>query len=193
MNRDQLKKLYSDSFSALREAGRTIVIAVIIFLASVSIGMIHPSWADDALSSLRSLARHLSGKSLYTLVLTIFLKNALSSTISVVTGPLLGIIPISAAIVNGLLLGSTASYLKQINKAYAIIYLLPHGVFEFPAMFMAWGLGLWQGAGVFHQNLRPSFRERRNKAFTVLFIVILPLLLIAATIEGTTIYVAKMN
>src|SRR4030042_5533401 len=181
MNSGQIKKLYRDSFAALREAGNSIVIAVIIFLASVSIGLIHPSLGDDALSSMKSLARNLSGKSLYILVLTIFLKNALSSAISIVSGPLLGIVPLSAAIINGLLLGSTVSYINEINKTNALIYLLPHGFFEFPAMFMAWGLGLWQGAGFFGKNLHPSFKERRNKAFTILFIVILPLLLIAAT------------
>src|SRR4030042_2053259 len=185
MNSGQIKKLYRDSFAALREAGNSIVLAVIILLASVSIGLLHPSLGDDALSSMKSLARNLSGKSLYILVLTIFLKNALSSAISIVSGPLLGIVPLSAAIINGLLLGSTVSYINEINKTYAIICLLPHGFFEFPAMFIAWGLGLWQAAGFFGKN--PSFKERRNKAFTILFIVILPLLLIAAVIEGTTI------
>ncbi len=186
---EYIKKLYRDSFKDLREAGNTILIAVAIFLICISIGMAHPSLSDDTLSSMKSLAKHLSGKSITVLVLTIFLKNSLSSVLSIVTGPFLGIIPIAGAIINGLLLGSTLSYMKEINKPYALIYLFPHGLFEFPAMFMAWGLGLWQGIWFFKKQRDDSFKERRNKALRILFIIILPLLLVAAMIEGTSIYV----
>ena len=184
-----IKKLYRGSFRDLREAGNTILIAVALFLICISIGMVHPSLSDDTLSSMKSLAKHLSGKSITVLVLTIFLKNSLSTVLSILTGPFLGIIPISGAMINGLLLGSTLTYIKEINQPYALIYLFPHGLFEFPAMFMAWGLGLWQGIWFFEKQRDDSFKERRNKALRILFIIILPLLLVAAIIEGTSIYV----
>jgi len=186
---DYIKRLYRDSFADLREAGNTIFITVAIFLACIAVGLAHPSWSDSTLSSMKSLAKHLSGKSIYVIVLTIFFKNTLSTAISVLSGPFLGIIPVSGAIINGLLLGSTLSYVKRINETYAVLYLFPHGLFEFPAMFMAWGLGLWQGIWSLQKHPDHSFKERRNKALKVLLIIILPLLLIAAIMEGTSIYI----
>ena len=186
---DSVKKLYRDAFTDLREAGTAILVTITVFLVCVSIGMVHPSWSDDTLSALKGLARDLSGQSIYVVILTIFLKNALSTAISVLSGPLLGIIPVSGAVINGLLLGSTLSYIKEIGSTYAIVYLFPHGLFEFPAMFTAWGLGLWQGIWFFRKTPDSSFKDRMKRAFRILCIVILPLLLIAATIEGTSIYV----
>jgi uncharacterized membrane protein SpoIIM required for sporulation len=183
-----IKKLYLSSFKDVRKAGNTILITVALFLICISIGMVHPTLSDDTLSSMKNLAKYLSGKSITVLVLTIFLKNSLSTMLSVLTGPFLGIIPISGAIINGLLLGSTLTYIKEINQPYALIYLFPHGLFEFPAMFMAWGLGLWQGIWFFEKQRDDSFKERRNKALRILFIIILPLLFVAAMIEGTSIY-----
>ena len=186
---EYIKQSYREAFTDLRDAGASILVTVAIFLVCVSIGMVHPSWSDDTLSALKGLAKDLSGKSASAIIFTIFLKNALSTAISVLTGPLLGIIPVSGAVINGLLLGSTLSYIKEMGRPYAIVYLFPHGLFEFPAMFMAWGLGLWQGMWFLRKPPDRSFKDRLQRAFRVLVILILPLLIIAALIEGTSIYI----
>jgi stage II sporulation protein M len=190
---DYIKKHYRDSLKDLREAGSAIVAAIVIFIISIYFGLAYPSWSEGTLASMKGLAKDLYGKSIYALVFTIFLKNSLSTSISVISGPFLGIIPVLGAIINGLLLGSTLSYVTGISKISATLYLLPHGLFEFPAMFMAWGLGLWQGAWFFQKNRKTSLKERRTRAIRALFIIILPLLLIAATIEGTAIYMMKFR
>jgi len=190
---DYIKKNYGASFKNLREAGSAIFIAVVIFLISIFFGLAHPSWSEVSLSAMRQLAQDLSGKSIYALIFTIFVKNSLSTTLSIILGPFLGIIPVLGAIINGLLLGSTLSYAEKANKINAMLYLFPHGFFEFPAMFMAWGLGLWQGLWFFQKNRDHSLKERRSKAIRILLIIILPLLLIAATIEGTSIYMLKFR
>jgi uncharacterized membrane protein SpoIIM required for sporulation len=55
-------------------------------------------------------------------------------------------------------------------------------------MFTAWGLGIWQGIWFFQKSAKPSFRERRREALRTLFFIIIPLLLIAAAIEGISIH-----
>ena len=191
MSGDSLKRLYLDSMGALREARGTILAVVILFLISAAFGIAHPSWSEGSLSAMKGLARDLSGRSVYGLILILFLKNSLSTAIAVLLGPFLGIVPLLGAIINGLLLGSVFTYVSEANKVNAIFYLLPHGFFEFPAMFMAWGLGLWQGIWFFQKHRRDSLKERRNRALRILFLIILPLLLVAATIEGTNIYLMQ--
>jgi stage II sporulation protein M len=186
--KDIIKKQYIELFEALREAGTTIAAALIFFLGGIIIGLTHPSWAEGDLALLKEIARQLYGKSVFAIIGTLLLRNSLSAVFSVVLGPLLGIVPVLGALVNGLMVGLTFTYVGESNRLTMLLQLLPHGLFELPAMFMAWGLGIWQGIWVFQKSEKPSFRERRRKALRILFLIIIPLLTIAAVIEGTSIH-----
>jgi stage II sporulation protein M len=186
--KDIIKKHYIESFEALREAGNTIPVALVLFLVGIIAGFTHPSWAEGNLALLKEIAKQLYGKSTYAIIGTIFLRNSLSAVFSVVLGPLLGIVPVLGALVNGLMVGLTFTCISETNKIKALLQLFPHGLFELPAMFMAWGIGIWQGIWFFQKNVQHTFRERRNNALRILFFIIIPLLLIAATIEGISIH-----
>jgi stage II sporulation protein M len=186
--KDIVKKCYIESFQALREAGNTILAALMLFLGAIMIGLMHPSWAEGNLALLKEIAKQLYGKSMYAVIGTIFLRNSLSAVFSVVLGPLLGIVPVLGALINGLMVGLTFTCVSEANKIKALLQLFPHGIFELPAMFMAWGIGIWQGIWFFQKNVPHTFRERRNKALRILFFIIIPLLLIAAIIEGISIH-----
>jgi len=182
-----IQKHYIEAFEALREAGKPILVALVLFLGGIIIGLMHPSWAEGDLAFLKEIARQLYGKSTFAIIGTLFLRNSLSAVFSVVLGPLLGIVPLLGALVNGLLVGLTFTYVGEANWINTLLQLLPHGLFELPAMFTAWGLGIWQGIWFFQKSVKPSFRERRRKALRILVLIIIPLLLIAAAIEGTSI------
>ena len=186
--KDIIKKQYIEAFEALREAGKLILVALLLFLGGIIIGLTHPSWAEMDLAFLKEIARQLYGKSTYAIIGTLFLRNSLAAALSVVLGPLLGIVPVLGALVNGLLVGLTFTYVSEADKIKTLLQLLPHGLFELPAMFMAWGLGIWQGIWVFQKSVKPSFRVRRRKALRILVLIIIPLILIAAVIEGTSIH-----
>ena len=193
MNLADIKKYYIDSFNDLREARKPLLIAVIIFLAGIVFGLTYPWHGEGLLSALKGLARQLSGKSLPFLILTIFFRNSLSAAISIGLGPFLGIVPILGAVTNGLLVGTVLSHIRETDKINAILQLIPHGIFELPAIFIAWGLGIWQGIWFLQKNVDHSLKERRHKAFRIFFIILIPLLLIAATIEGMSIYIIRMK
>ena len=186
--KDRIRKQYGEAFEALREAGNAILIALILFIGGIIIGLMRPSWFDGDLSLLKGIAKQLHGKSQYAIVGTIFLRNSLSAVLSVLLGPLFGIVPVLGALVNGLLVGLTFTYISDADKTRALLQLFPHGIFELPAMFMAWGLGIWQGIWFLQQKVKPSFRQRRSHSFRILFIVIIPFLLIAAVIEGASVH-----
>jgi stage II sporulation protein M len=185
---DRIRKYYRESFGALRKARSAIFIALVLFFGGIVAGLMHPSWADGNLDLLKGIAKQMYGQSLYVIIAMIFLRNSLSAVLSIALGPLLGIVPLLGAALNGLLAGLTFTYISEANTVKALLQLFPHGIFELPAIFMAWGLGIWQGIWVFQQNVQPSFHERRTKAFRILFTIIMPLLLIAAAIEGISIH-----
>ncbi|MFI5293397.1 MAG: stage II sporulation protein M [Thermodesulfovibrionales bacterium] len=192
ITRDNIKKQYAQAFLDLRNAGNALLVAVIIFLAGILIGLNNPSWGDDLISAIKGIARQISGEGTLLIIISIFVRNSLSAAISVISGPLLGIIPVFGAVTNGLLLGAVFSHLTAAERINAMLLLVPHGIFELPAISAAWGLGIWQGIWYFERGPKQTFRERRGKAFSIFFTIILPLLLIAATIEGISIAIMKM-
>jgi uncharacterized membrane protein SpoIIM required for sporulation len=179
---------YISSLKDLRAARLSIFLAALLFVAGIGLGLAHPEWSDEGFSAMKQFAAHLPHRSMSALIAIIFLKNVLAAVLSVLTGPLLGILPFFAAIVNGVLIGVVFSYMAQTKSAgmtSMVLSLIPHGLFELPAMCMAWGLGIWQGIWFFEKNKTGTLGERRKKALRVLLLIIVPLLLVAAIIEGT--------
>ncbi len=193
MSWDNFKKQYSQASLDLRDAGNALLVAVIIFLAGILLGLMNPSWGDDLISAVKGMARHISGRGTFIIIMAIFFRNSLSAAISVITGPLIAIIPVLGAVTNGLLLGAVLAHFSVQERINSVMLLIPHGVFELPAMSAAWGLGIWQGIWYFEKDRKETFHERRKKAFRIFFIVILPLLGIAAIIEGIGISLMKMR
>ena len=93
-------------------------------------------------------------------------------------------IPVCAAVANGLLLGLIVSFIGEVAYAKLVFLLIPHGIFEWPAMFIAWGLGLWKGLGHRMNRVELSFMERVKKVNLAYFTFVFPLLVIAAVVEG---------
>jgi len=193
MSSDNIKKQYSRAFLDLRDAGNALLVAVIIFLAGILLGLTNPSWGDDLISAMKGMARHISGKGTFLIIVAIFFRNSLSAAISVISGPLIGIIPVLGAVTNGLLLGAVLAHFSVQERIDAVVLLVPHGLFELPAISAAWGLGIWQGIWYFEKDREETFHERRKKAYRIFLIVILPLLGIAAIIEGIGISLMKMR
>ena len=164
----------------LRMLRRPIFLAGAVFLCGALVSPALPDLPDAMIQPLLELAQQLKGKSWTTLAVFILAKNALAAIVAILGGFLLGIIPFSAALINGMVLGRVIA----LHPA-AIGLLIPHGVFEIPAVTIAWGTGLWCAGWL----RRPPRGERlQHRAFTslALFVkLILPLLALAAAIEAT--------
>ncbi len=66
----------------------------------------------------------------------------------------------------------------------AALMLVPHGMFEWPAMLIAWGVGLWRGEGYRFNAVLGTYFQRWKRSNQVFFLIVLPLLLVAAIVEG---------
>ncbi len=88
---------------------------------------------------------------------------------------------------NGLMLGVVATATAQAGMALSLwSFVAPHGVLEIPAILIAGGAGLELARGVFFPAMRArkdALVEAGRRAATLLLGVV-PLLLVAGTIEG---------
>jgi uncharacterized membrane protein SpoIIM required for sporulation len=70
------------------------------------------------------------------------------------------------------------------SSAYLVfLQLLPHGVFEIPALILAFALGVKLGSWPFKKNKMEHIRTNLRDSLFCYFRLILPMLVIAACIE----------
>ena len=117
------------------------------------------------------------------LILLILLRNSLAALLSIALGPFFAVVPVIGAVSNGILIGVVISHVDNPDKLSAFLHLLPHGIFELPAIMTAWGFGIWRGIFYFQKSSAQTSEEIRKKAYRTYFTFILPLLIIAAIIE----------
>ncbi len=120
-------------------------------------------------------------------VILIFIKNVLALLLSFVLSPIFGLVPILALTVNGWLIAvvSTA-VIREESLGYVLAGLLPHGIFELPALILAQAAALSFGTAavlaLFRKEkanlLLPNLR-RNLRYLLVAFALLLP----AAIIE----------
>ncbi|MDY6987569.1 MAG: stage II sporulation protein M [Thermodesulfobacteriota bacterium] len=169
----------------LSEARNFIYLATGIFFVGILTGTVCPERFGVVYETVAETLRYrFEDKGTLLTIALLFVQNATVAFASILLGLLLGLVPILSAAVNGIVVGVLFSVAARSSQLYALWQLLPHGVFELPAIFAAWGLGLWHGAWIFRRNKEETLGNRRRKAFLVLFLYILPLLIIAAIIEG---------
>jgi stage II sporulation protein M len=188
-----LKGFFPDALRSLKEARNLVYLAALLFLSGIVVGLAFPDRFTGLLESFGDLAGSFRGRKTAVLIIMIFLQNFSSALIALWTGALLGIIPTVAAISNGILFGVILSLTGGMDPADLLVRLVPHGIFELPAVCISWGLGIWRGAWFFQRDKSRTFRERAFKAYRVFFAIVLPLLVIAAIIEGLGMALAGMG
>ncbi|MCL1918677.1 MAG: stage II sporulation protein M [Peptococcaceae bacterium] len=99
----------------------------------------------------------------------------------------LGVFTVYMLILNGLMLGALACYCWQIGASYEFwAYILPHGIIELTAIFIAGGAGLLMGYKVLVPGPRPRLYQFKTQAAQscLLLLGTLPLFVIAGIVEG---------
>ncbi len=128
--------------------------------------------------------RDRAGGSLFFFIL---LHNVLASLVLVGSGLLLGIIPTLAICSNGFILGVVYHQgAEKFGYSKAALKVLPHGIFEIPALLLAASYGLWLGTTVLRRirgKESTLLRFHIEHAFRRYFAVVFPLLVVAAAIE----------
>jgi stage II sporulation protein M len=167
------------------QARNSIYLAVGIFLVGIWIGAVYPENFGSFFEAVEECLRHrFEGRGVLLTIALIFIGNSMVAFFSILLGVLLGLVPLLSAIVNGVVVGVLFFTAAGSNQLSELWRLIPHGLFELPAIFVAWGLGLWHGTWVFRKDKGETLGNRRRRAFLALFLYVMPLLVIAAIIEG---------
>jgi len=113
----------------------------------------------------------------------IFLNNAFTCFLNIITGPLIGIFPLFSAVINGGLLGWVVH--KEGFTVFGAI--APHGMFELPAYVLSVAIGLRVAREVLIRRAERRLKMTLGAGLRVYVTLIVPLLIIAAFIESALI------
>ena len=186
-------KQYSECWNYIKESRNFIFTIVGIFFAFSLVSFFLPVPNSISLQISKFIEEILSrteGMDQFELTKFIFLNNLQSSFTGMMFGFFLGIFPVAAMIVNGYLLGFVAKISVNSEGFFILWRLFPHGIFELPAVFISLGLGLKFGTFIFQKNKSESFRRYLRSSIKVFIFITIPLLIVAAIIEGGLIYLA---
>ena len=160
----------------------------LIFSVAFLAGMLAPSSVrqhmTEAFQVVADNYRGLAGDKLF---FTFLLHNMIATIIVLISGVLVGVIPTFAIGANGFVLGVVYRQTAEVvGYSKAALKVLPHGVFELPALLIAASYGLWLGVTVVRRirgKESTLLRVHIEHAFRRYFAVVLPLLIVAAAIE----------
>lgn len=172
------------ALSVLYQSRHCVLIAFLVYGISCLAGWLKADALDFFQAAASGLADKFEGKSGAGFILSLFLHNLVATYVTMCLVTLWGLLPMVTAIANGLLLGWIVATSVGGSIVDAAVMLVPHGLFEWPAMMIAWGVGLWRGAGYRLSTDPGTYVQRWKKANQLFFMMVLPLLLLAAIVEG---------
>ena len=171
---------------------RWILIAIALFVIGLVLGLIpQPGIADlmaEDLAALEELAGLLATLPQFAVFVLIFFKNVLAMVLGFVLSPILCLVPVLTLAVNGWLLAFVSSLVIQEKSiGFVLAGLLPHGIFEIPALIIgqaaALSFGVMAIVALFRRDKRPLLLPNIKQNLKYLLLA-LALLLPAAIIEA---------
>ena len=174
-------KPFSKSYNYIKKSVNFIYVVLGVFFIFVLIGFFVP--APDAITEqilkfIQELLEKTENMPQGELIRFIFLNNIKSSFFAMVLGILLGIFPMIAVIANGYLLGFVASMVVGSEGILSMWRILPHGIFELPAIFISLGLGLKVGFPFVQRYVIYFYKKRNYFALISLILFLFPSILI---------------
>ena len=189
-NEFSIKENYKFCWNYIKETKNFIWIIFGIFLVFALLGFFVPvpsQISDQLLKYIQELLGQTAGMNVFQLISFIFLNNSRSSLFGMLFGIALGIFPVFVALFNGYVLGFVSRRSVNAEGIFILWKLFPHGIFELPAVFLSLAMGVKLGTSLI--DGKGKFKENFYSSLRVFISVVIPLLIIAATIEGTLIAV----
>ena len=170
---------------------RWIFLAVLLFGIGLVWGLATPmgitSIFSEDVAALEELADFLTPLPQASVFILIFIKNVSVVLISFALSPIFCLVPVIALTTNGWIVGLVSTIvIQEKSLGYLLAGLLPHGIFELPALIMGEAVALSFGAAlilaVFKKERRKLLLPNLKQNLRYL-IAALALFLLAAIIE----------
>ena len=182
-----LRNPFRKSWNFIKSSKNFIFVAIGIFLVFCFVGYFAPlpeEFSEMILNYIKEILEQTKNLSTFGMVKFLFWNNLRSSFYAVLFGMFFGIFPLISAIANGFLVGFVSAISVHTDGFLSLWRLLPHGIFELPAVFISMGLGLKLGSFVFKEKPIEKLKVYFRECFRVFVFIVIPLLLIAGIIEG---------
>lgn len=180
------------SLKYLKEIKNYIWFVLVLFCCVGVFGYLFPVFFEEQILKLiEDLIKQTEGLGVFGLIRFIFVNNLRSSFFAMLFGIFFGILPFVVIVVNGYVLGFVANKTVSSEGFLVLWRLLPHGIFELPAVLISIAIGLKLGMFLFVYRGRKKGKEFRRglvDAFRVFILIVIPLLVLAAIIEGWLIW-----
>lgn len=178
------KGVYAEVWKYLKESKIYFLIAGIIFLCAILIGYVFPVFFSEIiLNFIKNIINQTQGFGFWQLFVFIIQNNVMSAFIGMLAGIFLGIFPALNAAMNGYVLGFVMNKTSEAAGSSILLRLLPHGIFEIPALIISLGLGIRLGMFLFAKNRGKDLKYNLENSLRVFLFVVIPLLIIAGFIE----------
>jgi stage II sporulation protein M len=182
-----IQKQFSEARTYIKESKNFIYFSIILFAFFTIFGFL----ISDKLTFLDGLLKELilrtENLNMSEMIFFILQNNMQSALFSIILGIGIAIFPLISIAMNGTIMGYVLARTSEIAGFTSWWRILPHGIFELPAIFISFGLGIKLGFAIFTKNSGLEIKERFYQSMNAFLMVILPLLIIAAIIEGALI------
>lgn len=163
-----------------------------LFASGIVLGVVVayriPGLAHRFADSLADFVQMFSAMPPWKLAGAIFLNNAVKTILAILLGTVMGFVPGIFLLANGVALGIAFSLSIQTRGAWlSILAILPHAVFELPAVFLGTSIGLLLGMHTIkclRGRSETAMPGELSRAMRFYCTVIAPLLLLAALVEA---------
>lgn len=134
---------YKESLRYLKESRNHLLIVSGLFILTFGIGYFTPLFFVDAIRKLlENIINETEGMNFSQIFVFIFQNNLKTAFLGIILGIFLGVIPLFYAITNGYIIGFVASKASEAFGPSILLRLLPHGIFEIPALIISLALGI---------------------------------------------------
>lgn len=179
-----LKKKYRGIWSYLKEAKNYFLVVFLLFILSSLFGFLFPVFLREYIRRfVEDLLAKTKGMGFLELLTFILQNNLYTAFMGMILGIAFGVLPLVYTFMNGYVIGYVSNAVVGEAGYRALLSLVPHGIFEIPALILSLGLGLKLGMFVWAKEKKKQLLYDLRKSLEVFVFVILPLLVIAAFIE----------
>lgn len=178
----------------LKESKFYFLIISLIFIFAFLVGYVFPIFFVDFIKKfIEEIAKKTENMGFWQLLVFILENNLKTAFIGLIFGMAVSVLPLILAVFNGYVLGFVSNKAVAVSGASVLLKLLPHGIFELPALILSLGLGLRLGMFIFKKKgkRKKEFMYSLKNSLRVFLYVILPLLVIAAIIETALMVLLK--
>jgi stage II sporulation protein M len=159
-------------------------VGIVLGIAAIAY---YPGLAQKLENELTSFIKLFRSLPKLQLVGAIFLNNALKSLIVIVLGAFFGLLPIVFLVVNGAAIGVAVVVSSQARGVWqSILFLMPHGLLELPAVLLATSIGLMLGGHLVRRifgETATTLTHELGAALKFFLTIIVPILIVAAVVE----------